>query len=321
MAAVYAPLEVLRPARPRRQGDRWLRPAWLTDVAFYLGQALVLLPLFTWLLHAVTAPLRESAALVPLQAAFGQLPAGLQVVAGVVLADLLMYWGHRAQHTWGPLWRFHAVHHTSRDVDWLAAYREHPLDGLYTQLWANLPAMVLGLDLRLWLGVVVFRGMWAILVHTNVRLPLGPLKWVLGAPEFHRAHHAAARDVGHYANLAPWLDVLFGTHGGHEEPAVLGVAEPHPESWAGLDAVAVPGQGPLTASPRYGERHVMVDRAAAAVSRWGGDWRPARWRRGGCWTPGITGTACRSTSSTRSPSTGTGCCGSRRRTAWCGSTG
>lgn len=231
-ALLYAPLEWLRPARPRPAA--WRRPAWRTDVAFYFGQAIVLLPLFTVILHTVSTPLRHSTALAPLQAGYAALPGVVQLVVLVALSDLLLYWGHRAQHAWTPLWRFHAVHHTCEDVDWLAAYREHPLDGIYTQLWVNLPAMMLGVDLRLWTGLVVFRGMWAILVHTNVRLPLGPLKWLVGAPEFHRAHHAAVRDAGHYANLAPWLDVLFGTHGDNTEPEVLGIDEPHPRDWLGL---------------------------------------------------------------------------------------
>lgn len=232
VAVMYAPIEWLRPARERRAA--WRRPGWGTDLAFYFGQSVVLLPLFTGILYAISAPLRGWAGLAPVQAGFATLPGLAQVGVVIVLSDLMLYWGHRAQHAWGPLWRFHAVHHTSRDVDWLAAYREHPLDGLYTQLWVNLPAMLLGIDLRMWVGLVVFRGLWAILVHTNARVPLGPLKWLFGSPEFHRAHHAADRDAGHYANLAPWLDVAFGTHGSSQEPERLGIEEPHPDGWLGL---------------------------------------------------------------------------------------
>ncbi len=164
---------------------------------------------------------------------FHALPALVQIAIAVILADFCAYWGHRAQHRIPLLWRFHAVHHTSTEVNWLAAYREHPLDGLYTQALVNLPAILLGVDFGAWLGVVVFRGAWAIFVHSNVHVPLGPLKWLFGAPEFHRAHHAVdAR--GHYANLAPWLDVLFGTHGPAGEPTRFGVEGVPPRTWWGL---------------------------------------------------------------------------------------
>jgi sterol desaturase/sphingolipid hydroxylase (fatty acid hydroxylase superfamily) len=45
-----------------------------------------------------------------------------------VLFDLLSYWVHRLLHTVPYFWRFHAVHHSSRDLDWLATSRDHPLD-------------------------------------------------------------------------------------------------------------------------------------------------------------------------------------------------
>jgi sterol desaturase/sphingolipid hydroxylase (fatty acid hydroxylase superfamily) len=224
VAAIFVPLERAFAARPQAV----FRPAWRTDLLFLVGQTLLFVPAVAWVLALVYAPVRG---VVP---GFGVLPAWVQVPVVLVLADLFAYWGHRAQHAWAPLWRVHAVHHTSRHVDWLAAFREHPLDGLYTQALVNLPAVLLGFDLRAWLGLAVLRGAWAILVHSNTRLPLGPLKWVFGAPEFHRAHHSVSRHVGHYANLAPWLDVVFGTHGRVGEPDRFGISEDHPESWPGL---------------------------------------------------------------------------------------
>jgi sterol desaturase/sphingolipid hydroxylase (fatty acid hydroxylase superfamily) len=31
------------------------------------------------------------------------------------------------------LWRFHAVHHSTEQMDWVAAGRLHPLDSAFTQ--------------------------------------------------------------------------------------------------------------------------------------------------------------------------------------------
>jgi sterol desaturase/sphingolipid hydroxylase (fatty acid hydroxylase superfamily) len=111
------------------------------------------------------------------------------------------------------LWRFHAVHHSAEHLDWLAAHREHPIDGLLTQICQNLPFFVVGVRMDAIGALVVFRGAWALFVHSNVRLPLGPFRWLLGAPELHHWHHARVTPTRHnFANLAPWLDLLFRTH-------------------------------------------------------------------------------------------------------------
>src|SRR6185436_4212389 len=109
-------------------------------------------------------------------------PAWAQVAVAIVAGDLVVYWFHRACHRFDVLWRFHAVHHSAEHLDWLAAHREHPLDGLTTQLAMNLPAVVLDIHPELLAVAAVFRGVWAVFVHSNVRLPLGPLRLFLGAP-------------------------------------------------------------------------------------------------------------------------------------------
>ena len=173
-----------------------------------------------------------------LRAGFGALPLWAQVVVAVVAGDLCVYWFHRACHRYDALWRFHAVHHSVEHLDWLAAHREHPLDGLFTQLFQNLPALALGLRMEVLAPLAVFRGAWAIFIHSNVRVRIGPLALLLGEPALHHWHHARVPSMTHnFANLAPWLDVIFGTY--HrpegEETYPLGLVEAWPEGyWAQL---------------------------------------------------------------------------------------
>ena len=80
----------------------------------------------------------------------------------------------------------------------------------------------------------MLRGTWAIFIHSNVRLPLGPLRYVLGAPELHHWHHARVPRTQHnFANVAPWVDLVFGTF--HlpqgEERWALGVVDPWPKGY------------------------------------------------------------------------------------------
>ncbi|MDC3954993.1 sterol desaturase family protein [Polyangium jinanense] len=232
LVVMFVPLERVFPARHQRI----FRPAVGLDLCFFFGQYLVwnALAIFiartasTWIGGYLPEGLRGF---------FVAQPFWLQAVLVVLLGDVCVYWYHRACHGFDFLWRFHAVHHTSEHLDWVAAHREHPVDGVLTQLATNLPALLLGFSPRALAGFIVFRGAWAIFIHSNVRLPLGPLKWLLGAPELHHWHHARLERTSHnFANVAPLLDVIFGTH--HcpkdEETYDLGVLFAAPKSYLGL---------------------------------------------------------------------------------------
>lgn len=229
LVVVFVPLERAFPARP---GQKILRAELAIDAAFFFGQYLA------WSAIAV-ATIERVGPLVASNVGRG-LPLWIQIIVAVMAGDFLVYWFHRACHAFEPLWRFHAVHHTATELDWLAAHREHPIDGILTQICMNVPAYVLGVPAGALAGIVMFRGLWAVFIHSNVRLPLGPLKWLVGSPELHHWHHANVGGPTHnFANLGPWLDLVFGTHHAPgpehlgpngEETYPLGIDAPEGES-------------------------------------------------------------------------------------------
>lgn len=230
LAAAFRLIEWASPARP---GQPFLRGGWWTDLGFFLGQYLVFNGAVLWIVATFGAGVE---AVVPgsFRAAVAAQPWWLQAIEAIVLSDLLVYWGHRLQHRVGFLWRFHAVHHSAEHLDWLAAHREHPLDTIYTVTLINLPPLVLGFPLELVAGLVAFRGVWAIVIHSNARVPIGPLRLLVGSPDLHHWHHDRDRDAGNYANLSPLMDVLFGTYRRPDrEPEAFGVREPMPSTYVG----------------------------------------------------------------------------------------
>ncbi len=230
LCVVFWPLEKAFPARP---GQAVFRKAWLTDLCFFLGQYLVWNGLVLWVLSRVGGFV-DGIMHAGFRGAVAGQPWWLQAVEVVVLSDFCVYWGHRLQHRAPLLWRFHSIHHSSEHLDWLAAHREHPIDTIYTLSLINLPAFVLGFPLQTLAGLIAFRGVWAIYIHSNVRIPTGPLRVVFGAPELHHWHHDRDRDAGNYANISPLMDVIFGTYRCPDhEPEHLGLREPIAKSYLG----------------------------------------------------------------------------------------
>jgi sterol desaturase/sphingolipid hydroxylase (fatty acid hydroxylase superfamily) len=228
LALVFIPLEK---AFPAKENQKIFRKAWLMDLCYFFGQYLLwsgavlfALQYFgVWLDDVMPAAVRKTVQ---------RQPIWLQAVEVIVLSDLLIYWGHRLQHKVDFLWRFHKVHHSAETLDWLAAHREHPIDSIYTIGIINLPAFLFGFDLNVLAFVVAFRGIWAIYIHSNVRLPIGKLKMLIGSPELHHWHHDKERDRGNYANISPLMDLLFGTYVcPPKEPDSFGIREEFPETY------------------------------------------------------------------------------------------
>ena len=230
LCLVFIPMEKVFPAKP---SQKVFRRHWILDLCFFLGQYLVwnavVIKVLTWFDQWLEKIIPQS-----FQSSIASQPVWLQALEVLVLSDFLIYWGHRLQHKVDFLWRFHKVHHSAEDLDWLAAHREHPIDSIYTIGIINLPAFIFGFDLAAISAIVAFRGIWAIYIHSNVRLPIGPLKKLIGAPELHHWHHDLERDRGNYANISPLMDIMFGTYVcPPKEPEQFGIKEELSKNYLG----------------------------------------------------------------------------------------
>ena len=136
----------------------------------------------------------------------------LQAIEVLVASDLIGYATHRLFHR-EPLWRIHAIHHSSEALDWLSASRVHPLNEAITRVAQVLPLYLLGFDARVLAGAVPLLTLYAIFLHANVSWDYGPLRYVIASPRFHRWHHTAEEEGlnKNFAGLFPWIDLLFGT--------------------------------------------------------------------------------------------------------------
>lgn len=140
-------------------------------------------------------------------------PGWLQLLEILLIGDLIGYWMHRWFHvTW--LWRFHAVHHSPRHLDWISAYRMHPFNDAASRTAQTLPLLLIGFSPRLIIEFVPFIIVYVVFLHTNIRWKFGPLKYIFASPTYHRWHHSSEEqgiDVN-YATMFPFWDLLFGTY-------------------------------------------------------------------------------------------------------------
>lgn len=181
----------------------------------------------------------------------GSLPVPLQALGALILLDFVGYWTHRLFHR-GRLWRFHAVHHASTDLDWLSSVRLHPVNEMIARVAQAAPLVLLGFHPGVLAGAVPLLSFYALLLHANVSWSFGPLRYVIASPVFHRWHHAAEEEGldKNFAGLLPLWDLLFGTFHMPEGrlPARFGVAgEPVPEGV--LAQLAYPFRGAAVTLP------------------------------------------------------------------------
>lgn len=141
------------------------------------------------------------------------LPFVFELVLIVLVADFIQYWVHRAFHEVPLLWRFHAVHHSIKTLDWLAGSRLHVVEVLITRTLVLAPIYVLGFSKEVIDVYIILVGFQAVFNHANVNARFGPLRYILVTPNFHHWHHAQDSEAldRNYAGQLAFLDYLFGT--------------------------------------------------------------------------------------------------------------
>ena len=229
-AAVFVPFERLAAAHPEQST---FRRGWATDVLTGLMNGLLL---YAALLLALSAIDSAAAAAAPgVRAWIETRSLWAQAILALAVGDLGVYASHRLSHTVPWLWRFHAVHHSAEEMDWLVGFRFHPIDLLLLRVASLGPLVALHVTPAAIAIFIAVSGWQAWLVHANVRVPYGPLRWFVVSPEFHHWHHATERDAydKNFASLVASWDVLFGTvhlpRG--RRPLSYGIEDRVPDGW------------------------------------------------------------------------------------------
>lgn len=158
------------------------------------------------------------------------LPFWAQVIVYLLLTDFLLYWIHRIFHRSSELWPFHAIHHSARQVDWTTSLRFHPINLVLQSSGVMGLMLCLGIKPEVIALVAPFDAFLAVWQHANSKWTLGPFKYVIATPVFHRWHHTLPDEGGdmNFAPTFPFWDYFFGTFYMPEGklPQVFGTDDP-----------------------------------------------------------------------------------------------
>lgn len=243
LGVVFALLSRRYPCNP---GMAWWRDrrAAAADFCYWL-----LLPLLTRMLRLTLLSAGmiwllgihdEAAARDFLMQGYGPLadiPVWAQALLILLLQDVYLYWMHRFFHS-GSAWRYHAVHHSPKTLDWMSTSRFHVINSLLSFVMADIIMLLAGFSPAAFVLLAPFNTAFSAFVHANLRWTFGPFRYVIASPVFHRWHHTAVREGGmkNFAPTFPVLDILFGTFYMPRDrlPAEYGIDDPHmPESFFG----------------------------------------------------------------------------------------
>ncbi len=256
-AFIFIPLERLFPLHKEQ---RVFRKGWLTDVTHFLVtrtladvSAFIIIGSLIVLVHWFISP--------TFQSSVAAQPRVLQFVEAIFIANVGGYVGHRLSHEIPFLWKFHSVHHSISEMDWLAAARVHPLDQIVTKALIIIPLYALGFSkatFGIYLGIAIFQ---AVLIHANVKFNFGPLRWVITTPQFHHWHHSNEPQAWNknYAGELPLLDLIFGTFYLPKDrmPATYGLQEQAPSGY--LRQLLFPFQKSPSIDLRAGNGSISLD--------------------------------------------------------------
>lgn len=140
----------------------------------------------------------------------------------LVLLDFVDYLYHRASHVFNWWWQLHALHHSQTVMTAWSDNRNHILDDIMRAVVMSFVALMFGVSPGQFILLIALSEFIQSWQHANIKTHLGPAKYLLVSPMFHRMHHAVG--YGHevkgkpgvlggcnFGVLFPWWDMLFRT--------------------------------------------------------------------------------------------------------------
>jgi len=211
-------LEVTRPWRkgqPKFRKDFWL-DAFYMFFNFFLFSLIIYHAASELVVNWFQALLKFVGVTNLVALEVGGWPVWLQLFILFVVRDFIHWNVHRLLHRVPWLWEFHKVHHSVEQMGFAAHLRYHWMENIVYRVIEYIPLALIGFGISDFIIVHVFTIIVGHFNHSNLRLPLGPLKYIFNNPQMHIWHHARHLPKEHRygmnygLSLSIW-DYIFST--------------------------------------------------------------------------------------------------------------
>lgn len=209
-AFIFIPIELFL---PKRMEQTKFHAEWRTDLTYFVISHL-LIQVTGVLVQLPAVKLFSGIGLDGFQTWVQGIWFVPQLFLALLVSDLFQWTGHYIFHKIPFLWRFHSVHHSTKELDWLAGSRTHFVDMITVRAISFLPLYICGFSPAVFTTYIVIVAIQAVLAHSNTRINFGFLRYVFVTPQYHHWHHSddpKAYDKN-FAIHFPFIDMIFGTY-------------------------------------------------------------------------------------------------------------
>ncbi|WP_271767600.1 sterol desaturase family protein [Aquimarina algiphila] len=144
-------------------------------------------------------------------------PLWTQLLIFFILLDFVQWFTHILLHKYSFLWKYHQVHHSTKEMGFAAHLRYHWMENILYKPLKTFAVMILGGFEPEQAYIVHFL---AITIghfnHSNIKITWGPLKYLINNPVMHLYHHSYKLPEGRFGvnfgiSLSLW-DYIFKTN-------------------------------------------------------------------------------------------------------------
>lgn len=209
MSIIFIPFEVIY---PKYKEQDLFHSEWKTDLVYFsIGHLLI-----QFLSIYVKLPAEiffGNFDLSYIQKLVNSLPFILELFLALFLVDFFQYLIHRFYHSFEYTWRFHSIHHSTKNLNWLAGSRIHLLEILLTRSFTFIPVYILNFSQITFNTLIVIVAVHSVFIHSNIRIEFKYFKYFITSPKYHFWHHTIDPVYygKNYAIFFPFIDLLFGT--------------------------------------------------------------------------------------------------------------
>ncbi len=147
---------------------------------------------------------------------FGNVPYWLRFAFSFLFLDIVIYFWHRINHVYYPLWKLHEFHHEEKELNIFSTFHFHPKEVIISTAWRLILLPLMGILPE---SLIIYEAIFFTVIlfhHSNFKMAY-PWDKIAGAiivtPGLHHIHHSVIKQESNsnYGSVFSFWDRLFGT--------------------------------------------------------------------------------------------------------------